>query len=101
MTSCMHGIVLHSIGVGRAECNIRLTNLVYNACRCTILKRKDAYIGKLCPFEENISGFGPDSSRGTEKTAYSVSSFGVCCSKNTKAENARRIILFLEVAYII
>ena len=45
MTGSMHGITLRSIGIGRAEFNIGLTNLVYNICRYTILKRKEMCMG--------------------------------------------------------
>ena len=45
MTGSMHGITLRSIGIKRAEFNIGLTNLVYNICRYTILKRKEANMG--------------------------------------------------------
>ena len=45
MTGSMHGITLRSIGIGRAEFNIGLTNLVYNICRYTILKRKEVCMG--------------------------------------------------------
>ena len=41
MTGSMHGITLRSIGLERAAFNIGLTNLVYNICRYTILKRKE------------------------------------------------------------
>ena len=34
-----------AIGIKRAEFNIGLTNLVYNFCRYTILKRKEVYMG--------------------------------------------------------
>ncbi len=40
MTVSMHGITLRSIGIERAEFNIGMTNLVYNICRYTFLKRK-------------------------------------------------------------
>ncbi len=45
MTGSMHGITLRSIGIERAAFNIGLTNLVYNVCRHTILKRKEVCIG--------------------------------------------------------
>ncbi len=45
MTGSMHGITLRSIGIERAEFNIGLTNLVYNICRYTILKRKEVCTG--------------------------------------------------------
>ena len=45
MTGSMHGITLRSIGIERAEFNIGLTNLVYNICRFTILKRKEVCMG--------------------------------------------------------
>ena len=45
MTGSMHGITLRSIGIERAEFNIGLTNLVYNICRYTILKRKEVRMG--------------------------------------------------------
>ena len=45
MTGSMHGITLRSIGIERAEFNIGLTNLVYNICRYTILKRKEVCMG--------------------------------------------------------
>lgn len=40
ITGSMHGITLRSIGINRARFNIGLTNLVYNMCRYSILKRK-------------------------------------------------------------
>ena len=45
MTGSMHGITLRSIGIKRAEFNIGMTNLVYNICRYTILKRKGVCMG--------------------------------------------------------
>lgn len=45
MTGSMHGITLRSIGIERAAFNIGLTNLVYNICRYTILKRKEVCMG--------------------------------------------------------
>ena len=39
MTGSMHGITLRTIGIKRAECNIGLTNLIYNLCRYEILHR--------------------------------------------------------------
>ena len=45
MTGSMHGITLRSIGIERAAFNIGLTNLVYNICRYTILKRKEVHMG--------------------------------------------------------
>lgn len=41
ITVSMHGLTVRSIGIKRAEFNIGLTNLVYNFCRYTILKRYD------------------------------------------------------------
>ena len=40
ITGSMHGLTLRSIGINRARFNIGLTNLVYNMCRYSILKRK-------------------------------------------------------------
>ncbi len=40
ITGSMHGITLRCIGRARAEFNIGLTNLVYNLCRYSILKRQ-------------------------------------------------------------
>lgn len=45
ITVSMHGLTVRSIGIKRAEFNIGLTNLVYNFCRYTILKRKEVYMG--------------------------------------------------------
>ena len=45
ITVSMHGLTVRSIGMKRAEFNIGLTNLVYNFCRYTILKRKEVYMG--------------------------------------------------------
>lgn len=53
ITVSMHGLTVRSIGIKRAEFNIGLTNLVYNFCRYTILKRKEVCIGYLCPNENN------------------------------------------------
>jgi len=39
MTGSMHGLTLRCIGKLRADFNIGLTNLVYNLCRCEILRR--------------------------------------------------------------
>jgi IS5 family transposase len=40
ITGSMHGLTLRSIGIKRARFNIGLTNLVYNMCRYSTLKRK-------------------------------------------------------------
>ena len=45
MTGSMHGLTVRSIGIIRAEFNIGLTNLVYNICRYSILKRKEVCVG--------------------------------------------------------
>lgn len=45
MTVSMHGLTVRSIGIKRAAFNIGLTNLVYNICRYTILKRKEVCVG--------------------------------------------------------
>ena len=45
MTGAMHGITIRSIGFRRADFNIGLTNLVYNLCRYTFLKRKTKTMG--------------------------------------------------------
>lgn len=45
MSGAMHGITVRSIGIRRADFNIGITNLVYNLCRYSFLKRKGAYIG--------------------------------------------------------
>ena len=42
MTGSMKGITVRSIGRKRAEFNIGLTNLVYNFCRYSIIKRRFA-----------------------------------------------------------
>ena len=41
----MHGLTLRSVGIKRAEFNIGLTNLVYNICRYSILKREGCVTG--------------------------------------------------------
>lgn len=45
MTGSMRGITVRSIGLKRAVFNIGLTNLVYNLCRYSILKRQRACVG--------------------------------------------------------
>jgi len=45
MTVSMHGLTLRSVGIKRAELNIGLTNLVYNICRYSILKREGCVTG--------------------------------------------------------
>ncbi|MEG2597654.1 MAG: IS5 family transposase [Oscillospiraceae bacterium] len=45
MTGSMNGITVRSIGKSRAEFNIGLTNLVYNLCRYSILKRQPCCMG--------------------------------------------------------
>ena len=45
ITVSMHGLTVCSVRIKRAECNIGLTNLVYNFCRYTILKRKEVLMG--------------------------------------------------------
>lgn len=45
MTISMHGITVRSIGLERARFNIGLTNLVYNLCRFSTLKRKGGAVG--------------------------------------------------------
>lgn len=45
MTGSMHGINVRSIGKKRAEFSIGLTNLVYNLCRHSILKRQRLAVG--------------------------------------------------------
>lgn len=45
MTGAMHGITLRCIRKSRAEFNIGLTNLVYNLCRYSILKRQRCRMG--------------------------------------------------------
>jgi len=45
MTVSMHGLTLRSVGIKRAEFNIGLTNLVYNICRYSILKREGCVTG--------------------------------------------------------
>jgi len=42
MTGAMHGITIRSIGITRAWMNIEITNLVYNFCRYSYLKRTSA-----------------------------------------------------------
>ena len=42
MTGAMHGITIRSIGITRAWMNIGITNLVYNFCRYSYLKRASA-----------------------------------------------------------
>ena len=41
MTMSMHGLTVRTIGMRRAAFNIGMTNLVYNLCRYSILKRKE------------------------------------------------------------
>lgn len=45
ITGSMRGITVRSIGLQRAGFNIGLTNLVYNLCRYTILKRQRVSVG--------------------------------------------------------
>ena len=45
MTMSMHGLSVRSIGIERAAFNIGLTNLVYNLCRYSFLRRKGAVVG--------------------------------------------------------
>lgn len=45
MTGSMNGITVRCIGLKRAEFNIGLTNLVYNLCRYSILKRQRVSMG--------------------------------------------------------
>ena len=45
MTVSMHGLTVRSVGIKRAEFNIGITNLVYNICRYSILKRKGCVTG--------------------------------------------------------
>lgn len=45
MTGSMHGITVRSVGKKRADFNIGLTNLVYNLCRYTVLRRKRLAVG--------------------------------------------------------
>ena len=45
MTNSMNGITIRSIGMQRASFNIGLTNLIYNFCRYSQLKRKEAAMG--------------------------------------------------------
>ncbi len=45
ITGSMHGITIRTIGMKRAEFNIGLTNLIYNMCRYSFLKRKVATVG--------------------------------------------------------
>lgn len=45
MTGSMNGITVRGIGRQRAEFNIGLTNLVYNICRYSILKRQRISLG--------------------------------------------------------
>ena len=40
ITGSMHGITIRTIGMKRAKFNIGLTNLIYNMCRYSFLKRK-------------------------------------------------------------
>ena len=63
MTGSMHGITLRSVGMKRAEFNIGLTNLVYNICRYTILKRKEACRDNYAHLREYfhiLGGFAPE-----------------------------------------
>ena len=45
MTGSMNGITVRTIGIKRAAFNIGLTNLIYNICRCSTIKRKAHIIG--------------------------------------------------------
>ena len=45
MTVSIHGLTLRSVGIKRAEFNIGLTNLVYNICRYSALKREGCVMG--------------------------------------------------------
>ncbi len=45
ITGSMHGITIRTIGMKRARFNIGLTNLIYNMCRYSFLKRKEAAVG--------------------------------------------------------
>ncbi len=45
MTMSMRGLTVRSIGIERAAFNIGLTNLVYNLCRYSFLRRKEAVTG--------------------------------------------------------
>ncbi len=45
ITGSMHGITIRTIGMKRARFNIGLTNLIYNMCRYSFLKRKEAAAG--------------------------------------------------------
>lgn len=45
MTNSMNGITIRSIGMQRASFNIGLTNLIYNFCRYSQLKRKETAVG--------------------------------------------------------
>ncbi len=40
MTGSMNGITVRTIGMDRAAFNIGLTNLIYNICRYSIIKRQ-------------------------------------------------------------
>ena len=45
MTMSMHGLTVRSIGIKRATFHIGLTNLVYNFCRYSALRRKEITVG--------------------------------------------------------
>lgn len=45
ITCSMHGITVRTIGIKRARFNIGLTNLIYNMCRYSFLKRKGGALG--------------------------------------------------------
>ena len=45
MTGSMHGITVRTIGIERAAFNIGLTNLIYNMCRYSTIKRNAQCIG--------------------------------------------------------
>lgn len=43
ITGSMHGITVRTIGIERATFNIGLTNLIYNMCRYSTIKRKNTH----------------------------------------------------------
>ena len=45
MTMSMHGLTVRSIGIKRAKFHTGLTNLVYNFCRYSVLRRKEITVG--------------------------------------------------------
>ena len=45
MTMSMHGLTVRSIGIKRATFHTGLTNLVYNFCRYSVLRRKEITVG--------------------------------------------------------